>query len=264
MGWTTPGRPGSSYGRGDDEDATLVKALHKVCQKELGVNTIDTVNAKACLPEKLVNQIIAKSKSVKQVRFTELGAMGFGMATHLLKSNFNAHAYDLFGLLWEADAAVSVLSEMDAWIICPFFQQGGWFTFEDVHYVADSDRTVILKESCCAGSFLQGRQFAKDASFLAINPQTSWVEEKTRGRIPASIVAYQREIMYLDFGLYLSLDHYWLNKIPMELGPLAEPTHKETLLGNGTLDLRHLEKKSGNLNFIMRKRILSPKLDESC
>ncbi|CAI9303869.1 unnamed protein product [Lactuca saligna] len=33
----------------------------------------------------------------------------------------------------EPDAVVSVLGEMDAWIICPFFLQGGHFTIEDVH-----------------------------------------------------------------------------------------------------------------------------------
>ncbi|KAL7587508.1 hypothetical protein Lser_V15G35793 [Lactuca serriola] len=31
----------------------------------------------------------------------------------------------------EPDAVVSVLGEMDAWIICPFFLQGGHFTIED-------------------------------------------------------------------------------------------------------------------------------------
>lgn len=42
----------------------------------------------------------------------------------------------------EADAVVSVLGEMDAWIICPFFLQGGRYTIEDIHYVADSDMYV--------------------------------------------------------------------------------------------------------------------------
>jgi uncharacterized protein YgbK (DUF1537 family) len=55
----------------------------------------------------------------------------------------------------EADAAVSILGEMDAWIICPFFLQGGRYTIDDVHYVADSDRLVPAGET----------EFAKDASF---------------------------------------------------------------------------------------------------
>nr|XP_016494021.1 PREDICTED: uncharacterized protein LOC107813285 isoform X2 [Nicotiana tabacum] len=55
----------------------------------------------------------------------------------------------------EADAAVSVLGEMDAWIILPFFLQGGRYTIGDIHYVADSDRLVPAGET----------EFAKDAAF---------------------------------------------------------------------------------------------------
>ena len=50
---------------------------------------------------------------------------------------FHGHHHSTFQ---EADAAVSVLGEMDAWIICPFFLQGGRYTINDIHYVADSDR----------------------------------------------------------------------------------------------------------------------------
>lgn len=34
---------------------------------------------------------------------------------------------------------MSVLGVVDAWIICPFFFQGGRYTVDDIHYVADSD-----------------------------------------------------------------------------------------------------------------------------
>ncbi|XP_019457928.1 PREDICTED: uncharacterized protein LOC109358255 [Lupinus angustifolius] len=79
----------------------------------------------------------------------------------------------------EADAAVSVLGEMDAWIICPFFLQGGRYTIEDIHYVADSD--ILLP----AGD----TEFAKDAAFgYKSSNLRNWVEEKTDGRIPASAV----------------------------------------------------------------------------
>ncbi|XP_021614758.1 uncharacterized protein LOC110616633 isoform X3 [Manihot esculenta] len=79
----------------------------------------------------------------------------------------------------EADAAVSVLGEMDAWIICPFFLQGGRYTIEDVHYVADSDRLVPAGDT----------EFAKDAAFgFKSSNLREWVEEKTKGRIPASSV----------------------------------------------------------------------------
>jgi hypothetical protein len=79
----------------------------------------------------------------------------------------------------EADAAVSILGEMDAWIICPFFLQGGRYTIDDVHYVADSDRLVPAGET----------EFAKDASFgYKSSNLREWVEEKTAGVIPANSV----------------------------------------------------------------------------
>lgn len=46
-------------------------------------------------------------------------------------------------LLQETDAVVSVLGEMDAWIICPFFLQGGRYTINDTHFVADSEMYVF-------------------------------------------------------------------------------------------------------------------------
>ncbi|PON44691.1 Ketose-bisphosphate aldolase, class-II [Parasponia andersonii] len=80
----------------------------------------------------------------------------------------------------EADAASSILGEMDAWIICPFFLQGGRYTIGDIHYVADSDKLVPAGDT----------EFAKDASFgYKSSNLREWVEEKTGGRIPASSVA---------------------------------------------------------------------------
>ncbi|KAJ6793144.1 Uncharacterized protein M6B38_111235 [Iris pallida] len=80
----------------------------------------------------------------------------------------------------EADAAVSVLGEMDAWIICPFFLQGGRYTINDIHYVAESDRLIPAGDT----------EFAKDASFgYKSSNLREWVEEKTRGRIQAKSVA---------------------------------------------------------------------------
>ncbi|KAK3128896.1 hypothetical protein QOZ80_6BG0467940 [Eleusine coracana subsp. coracana] len=80
----------------------------------------------------------------------------------------------------EADAAISVLGEMDAWIICPFFLQGGRYTINDIHYVADSDRLIPAGET----------EFAKDASFgYKSSNLRQWVEEKTRGRISENQVS---------------------------------------------------------------------------
>lgn len=40
----------------------------------------------------------------------------------------------------EPEAAAAVLGETDAWLLAPFFLQGGRYTIGDVHYVADGDR----------------------------------------------------------------------------------------------------------------------------
>ncbi|XP_050225741.1 uncharacterized protein LOC126675181 isoform X2 [Mercurialis annua] len=79
----------------------------------------------------------------------------------------------------EADAVVSVLGQMDAWIICPFFLQGGRYTVQDVHYVADSDYLLPAGDT----------EFAKDAAFgFKSSNLREWLEEKTKGQIPANSV----------------------------------------------------------------------------
>ncbi|KAG5229778.1 Ketose-bisphosphate aldolase class-II family protein [Salix suchowensis] len=83
---------GSSHGQGDDSDATLVKVWGKL----LGANIQDAASAELYEPEQLARQIIAKSTVVKRIGFIGLGAMGFGMATHLLKSNFCVVGYDVY------------------------------------------------------------------------------------------------------------------------------------------------------------------------
>ncbi|XP_074354655.1 uncharacterized protein LOC141693454 isoform X3 [Apium graveolens] len=83
---------GAGQGRGVDDDATLIKVWEKV----LGVNIIDAANAEKYKPEELVNHIVSKSQTVSRVGFIGLGAMGFGMATHLLKSNFIVTGFDVY------------------------------------------------------------------------------------------------------------------------------------------------------------------------
>lgn len=59
------------------------------------MNIIGAANAKPYNPEELAKQLSAKSKTAKRIGFIGLGAMGFGMATHLLKSNFTVLGYDV-------------------------------------------------------------------------------------------------------------------------------------------------------------------------
>ena len=69
---------------------------------------------------------------------------------------------------------------MDAWLLIPFFQEGGRYTIGDVHYVAEGDMLVPAGETESARDPVFGYQ----ASDLR-----HWVAEKTGGRIAASAVA---------------------------------------------------------------------------
>nr|GEX13654.1 ketose-bisphosphate aldolase class-II family protein [Tanacetum cinerariifolium] len=68
----------------------------KVWERVFGVQIMDAANAETYNPELLANQLSAKSKQVNNIGFIGLGAMGFGMATHLLKSNFSVHGFDVY------------------------------------------------------------------------------------------------------------------------------------------------------------------------
>jgi len=62
------------------------------------VKVSDAAKADAYKPEKLASEVITASESRKRVAFIGLGAMGFGMATQLVKSNFSVFGYDVISL----------------------------------------------------------------------------------------------------------------------------------------------------------------------
>ncbi len=64
-------------------------------------------------------------------------------------------------------------------VIVPFFQEGGRFTLENVHYVREGDRLIPAGQT----EFAQDRTFGYRASHLG-----EWCEEKTGGRYPAEAV----------------------------------------------------------------------------
>lgn len=70
---------------------TLLQVWENVFQ----VNIQEAASAEPYIPEQLACQITSKSVAVKRIGFIGLGAMGFGMATHLLKSNFCVIGYDV-------------------------------------------------------------------------------------------------------------------------------------------------------------------------
>jgi uncharacterized protein YgbK (DUF1537 family) len=80
----------------------------------------------------------------------------------------------------ETDALAEALGGFDGTLIVPAFFDGGRYTIEDVHYVADGDALVP------AGA----TEFARDHTFgFRASNLREWVQEKTAGRVLASEVA---------------------------------------------------------------------------
>ena len=68
----------------------------------------------------------------------------------------------------------------DAWLLCPFFAEGGRITVRNVHYVIQGERCFPAGQTA----------FARDAVFgYRASDLCHWVDEKTRGRIAAQHVA---------------------------------------------------------------------------
>jgi len=81
----------------------------------------------------------------------------------------------------EVSALAEVLGQdFDAWLVIPFFLEGGRYTVNDIHYVAEGEWLVPASET----EFAQDPVFGYRASNLR-----EWVAEKTGGRVPANQVA---------------------------------------------------------------------------
>ncbi len=80
----------------------------------------------------------------------------------------------------EVDALARVLDmEQAVWIIAPFFEEGGRYTTNDIHYVKEGGKLVPAAETA----------FAMDVVFgYRSSDLKQWVEEKTQGRIAAASV----------------------------------------------------------------------------
>ena len=80
----------------------------------------------------------------------------------------------------EVTALARALQEsFDAWLLIPFFQDGGRFTFKDVHYLREGDWLTPVNETESARDGVFGYQHAN---------LRHWVEEKTRGEVCAENV----------------------------------------------------------------------------
>ncbi|KAB5524568.1 hypothetical protein DKX38_022317 [Salix brachista] len=127
-----------------------VPALPPVWGKLPGANIQDAASAELYEPEQLARQIIAKSTVVKRIGFIGLGAMGFGMSTHLLKSNFCVVGYDVYkptltrfvnagGLIGNSPAETS--KDVDVLVVMVTNEtQAESFLYGDLGAVADMNK----------------------------------------------------------------------------------------------------------------------------
>ncbi len=81
----------------------------------------------------------------------------------------------------ETDALANALGmQVDGTLLVPFFLEGGRFTIDDVHYVAEGDQLIPAAET----------PFAQDAAFgYRSSNLREWVAEKSGGTQPADHVA---------------------------------------------------------------------------
>ena len=80
----------------------------------------------------------------------------------------------------EVDALAEVLGMKQAvYVMIPFFQEGGRYTINDIHYVRDGQQLIPAADTA----------FAKDVVFgYRSSNLKCWIEEKTKGRISGSSV----------------------------------------------------------------------------
>jgi uncharacterized protein YgbK (DUF1537 family) len=81
----------------------------------------------------------------------------------------------------EVQALADALGQhFDAWLLVPAFLEGGRYTLDDIHYVAEGDHLLPAAET----------EFARDAAFgYQASNLRQWVEEKTKGRVLQAAVA---------------------------------------------------------------------------
>ncbi len=87
--------------------------------------------------------------------------------------------------------------KVDGEIICPFFQEGGRYTLNDVHYVAEGETLVPAGNT----------EFAKDRTFgYASSNLAEWVEEKSKGEFRREdvISISLEELRTLDYNTTVS------------------------------------------------------------
>lgn len=73
--------------------------VRQIWEEVYGVNIISTANEEKYFLKQLAEEIAANSDTVSRIGFICLGAMGLGIATHLVKSNYCVSGFDVISHL---------------------------------------------------------------------------------------------------------------------------------------------------------------------
>jgi uncharacterized protein YgbK (DUF1537 family) len=148
-----------------------VNALRAELANELSAFYLLTNSRSLPLPEaEAMNADIGRNL-VEAGRQAGRGFVVVSRSDSTLRGHFPGEVIALAGVLG---------GDLDAWVIIPFFLEGGRYTINDIHYVAEGEWLVPAGET----------EFARDAAFgYGASNLRQWVEEKTAGRISADEVA---------------------------------------------------------------------------
>ncbi len=166
-----------------DDDPTGAQTVHGV--PVLTVWDVDTLAEE--LAQSPVFYILTNSRSLSEAQATALaGEVGERLVQAAARSG---RSYVLASrsdstLRGHYPSEVDALEEavgggFDGVIFAPFFEEGGRFTIDDVHYVQQGERLVRASET----------EFARDAQFgYQHDNLREFIEEKTGGRVVAEAV----------------------------------------------------------------------------
>ncbi len=169
-----------------DDDPTGTQTVHDV--PVLTTWSVEALRAEFEAPGS-VFYILTNSRSLPAAAAE---ALNVEIASHLREASGSLPGAENYQLVSRSDSTLRghfplelhALSraagrDYDGWIIVPFFEEGGRFTIDGVHYVADGDMLIPAAET----------PFAQDASFgYSASRLVDWVEEKTGGQVRAGEV----------------------------------------------------------------------------
>ncbi len=164
-----------------DDDPTGTQTVHDV--PVLTVWDVETLRGEFAQPGPCF-YILTNSRSLAPEAAARLNreiarnlktAVGPGKFTVVSRSDSTLRGH--FPL--ETDVLTAELGPFDATILIPYFEAGGRYSINDIHYVAEGDRLVPAAET----------PFSRDAAFgYHSSNLREWVEEKTGGRVKAEAV----------------------------------------------------------------------------